>query len=143
MQHKIVEKLKPLMRRIRGANLGTSILSEYIRSVIVPTAIQFLQSSLYFKHKSYINEEEYRLIQIHLGIQVPDLKYRRRPYSLVRYREFDWRAVVPAAIKRIIIGPAADERRASQFIRDCLRAFDPAALNTIEISKSEIPYRAP
>jgi hypothetical protein len=68
---------------------------------------------------------------------VPDLKNRFRPYSLVKYREFDWRMIAPKAPKQMVIGPAASEK-ATLFTRECLSSFD---FKDVEIVQSEIPYR--
>jgi hypothetical protein len=70
----------------------------------------------------------------------PEVKYRRRGTSLVRYREFDWRKHAPGSLKTIVVGPAADRIKAARFAKDCLAAFhaDPAS---VELVYSTIPYR--
>jgi hypothetical protein len=70
----------------------------------------------------------------------PEVKYRTRPNALVRYREFDWRTVAGTALKKIVIGPAADKEKGERFARDCLAAFSPKG--SVDIICSSIPYRA-
>jgi hypothetical protein len=67
------------------------------------------------------------------------VKRRYRSYELVKYREFDWRRVEAGALKRIIVGPAADRRKATRFAKECLAVFNPGA---VEVTPSTIPYRA-
>jgi len=101
--------------------------------------LQALNAGLYFKHEAYFNEREYRFLEAHpLDQPVPGVKIRYQPYSLVRYREFDWRQLAPGALREIGVGPAADRLRADQFARDCLRSFHSG---TVKISHSNIPYR--
>jgi hypothetical protein len=87
----------------------------------IALSVPILRSALFFKHTAYRNEQEYRFFQLlPMGSTIPDLKYRKRPYSLIPYREFDWRSAAPESLKRIAIGPAADRDLAFQFVVDCL-----------------------
>jgi hypothetical protein len=97
-----------------------------------------LYPTLYFKHEAYSNEKEYRFLQIHPGGWPPDVKLRSRSYSLVRYREFDWRTLASKGRKEIIVGPAADKEKASQFARQCLREFN---TTHTKLTYSGVPYR--
>jgi len=45
-------------------------------------------------------------LQIHKANEPPTVKVS--PYVLVKYREFDWSGVAPDALKKIVVGPAAD-----------------------------------
>ena len=71
---------------------------------------------------------------------MPPVELLYRPYSVVRYRNFDWRSAAPGALKRIWIGPGADKKKATQFAVDCLNLFQPVATN-VQIGYSLIPYR--
>ena len=103
-------------------------------------SLKALNAGLYFKHEAYRSEQEYRFLEAHPVDQlVPGVKIRYRPYSLIRYREFDWRQVAPGALKQIVIGPAADRQKAHQFAGDCLRSFHSG---NVKIGQSGIPYRA-
>lgn len=102
--------------------------------------VHALSAGLHFKHEAYSNEQEYRFLEAH-GIEspVPGIKLRPRRYSLVKYREFNWRKAVPEALNQIVIGPAADHQKASRFAKDCL---DLLHSGTVKITHSEIPHRA-
>lgn len=94
----------------------------------------------FFKHEAYKNESEYRFLQIHSAdAPPPEAKLRSCPYSLVKYREFDWRSVAAGALKEIVIGPAADRDKAVQFAKDCLRSFHGTVFEPFH---SRIPYKA-
>lgn len=102
--------------------------------------LKALEAGLHFKHPAYINEQEYRFLEVHpINQLVPDLKFKpHRPYSLGKYREFDWRTSAPDALQQIIIGPAADRQKSLQFAYDCVKSFHHS---TIPIKCSDIPYR--
>jgi hypothetical protein len=139
------EKYEELVYAIISAILGQSRLdmtSESIAEELIPRfTTSCLHLSTFFKHKAYANENEYRYMEIHNADQpIDNLLYRRRRYSLIRYREFDWKSLGPGALKEIIIGPAADQKVAEQFVHDCLHAYHPAS--AIKIERSKIPYRA-
>jgi hypothetical protein len=102
--------------------------------------LKALNAALHFKHEAYRSEQEYRFLEGHgIGPRVPGVKLRYRPYAAVRYREFNWRKLAPAALTQIIIGPAADTQKALQFSEDCVRFFHS---DKVKMSHSDIPYRA-
>ena len=97
--------------------------------------------SLFFKHTAYENEREYRFLFQHFYNQSGNpsgLKWRSRPYEMVKYLEFDWRSGCPDALRVIRIGPSADQDKAKRFVRECERMFK---LASVTIERSEIPYR--
>jgi hypothetical protein len=98
-----------------------------------------LYPTMFFKHGAYKNEKEYRFLQIHAANSTPIVNYRSRSYSLIKYREFDWRSLAAKALKKIVIGPAADKEKVSQFTRDC---FQEAGIDAVELEESKIPYRS-
>jgi hypothetical protein len=103
-------------------------------------ALLVLQSSLLFKHKAYVNEDEYRFLDLHQIGDVPGVKFRSKPNMLSRYREFNWRLEAPQALKSITVGPAADEVEGKRFAYDCLKAFCRSS-GPVNVEKSQIPYR--
>ncbi len=132
----------PAISTPRGMNLGGEEISTFLVSLSTKLASAVVMSSLFFKHEAYINEQEYRFLQIYPADRaVPDLKFRSRPYELVRYREFDWKSVAAESVKEIIIGPAGDQNVAFNFAYDCLREYLPA-VGITSIKRSEIPYRS-
>lgn len=94
--------------------------------------------SLHFKHPAYSNEKEYRLLLLANPSLNPPLKFRPRAHELIKYREFNWRAlgVIP---RKIVIGPAADCDKARAFAERCLKD---CGLSDVEIVPSGIPYRS-
>ena len=97
-----------------------------------------MNASLFFKHKGYSNEREYRFLRVFEADRPPnDMKSRTRPYSLVKYIEFNWRNA-QNSLKNIVVGPAADFIRASRFAKDCLATFHSGK---VDIDRSKIPYR--
>jgi hypothetical protein len=102
--------------------------------------LKALEAALHFKHPAYINEQEYRFLEAHpINQSVPGLKFKpHRPYSLGRYREFDWRTPAPNALQQIVVGPAADRQKSHEFALDCVKNFHSG---TVPITYSDIPYR--
>ena len=120
----LVERMFHLLSLPYGRGLSSEGIREYIRELFVLLSMHSLRSALFFKHEAYSNESEYRFLQIHRAdMPPPEVKLRSRPYSLVKYREFDWRRAAAGALKEIVIGPAADREKAFQFATDCLRSF--------------------
>jgi hypothetical protein len=133
IHRQIVEKLFQL---ISLPCSSTAVQAEWYTFL----TLKALNAGLYFKHEAYSNEQEYRFLEAHpIDQPVPSVRIRYRPYSLIRYREFNWRHLASAALKQIVIGPAADGQKAHQFARDCLRFFHSG---TVKISRSNIPYRS-
>jgi hypothetical protein len=97
-------------------------------------------AAMFFKHRAYKNETEFRFLQMFANDPMPDIKYRPRQNEFVKYREFDWNNGRQGVLKRIIIGPAADQEKAKHFALECLRRFH---VHEVEIAYSKIPYRAP
>lgn len=134
----LVEVAFPLISLPRGKALSREQLHTYMGELSVTLTMHALRAALFFKHQAYSNEREYRFLQIHRAdLPAPDVKFRRRPYSLIRYREFDWKK--SGALRQIIVGPSGDPPKAQQYAHDCVSAFYPAP---VEISQSKIPYRA-
>ncbi len=140
LQGQIVEKALSLTNLPTEKGLSAPVVKIFRLKLLVSLAAHALHAALFFKHPAYRNEQEYRFLEMFPANATPaDVKVRTRPYSLVRYREFDWRASAPGALKEIVIGPAADRDRGPQFARDCLRIYSTGG---VEVTQSPIPYRA-
>jgi hypothetical protein len=111
----------------------------FFNKLLFPLICNSLYPTLYFKHGAYKNEKEYRFLQMHSVVPPPVVNYRSRHYSLIKYREFDWRSLAAKALKKIVIGPSADKEKVSQFARDC---FQEAGIDAVELEESNIPYRS-
>jgi hypothetical protein len=133
----MIEKMFPLLSLPHGRSLGQEVLMEYALQLSLVGFVSVLRAALFFKHEAYSNEKEFRFLQIHKA-GMSEVKWRARAYSLIRYREFDWRSAAPGALKKIIVGPA-NQDKASEFAKGCLRLSN---LDNVEIVVSKIPYRA-
>lgn len=136
----MIESMFNLISLPRGRNLDGATINSYMKELSVLLSVHVLRAALFFKHSAYRNEMEFRFLQVHQAdLPPPEVRRRYRTYELVKYREFDWKRLHAGALKQIIVGPAADCRKATRFATDCLAAFD---MKNIEISCSEIPYRS-
>jgi hypothetical protein len=137
----LLDLVDPLISLPRKTGVRGKPLNAYMMDLLVYHSMQVIRGVMFFKHEAYRNEDEYRFQQLFRRDKTsPAVKYRLRGTSLVRYRTFDWRKHAPGALKKIIIGPAADRLKAARFAKDCLAAFhiDPGS---VEIEYSKIPYR--
>lgn len=140
IHRQMIESMFGLISLPRGRNLDSATINSYMKELSVLLSVHALRAALFFKHAAYKNEMEYRFLQVHQAdVPPPEVKQRYRSYELVRYREFDWKRLYAGALKQIIVGPAADCRKATQFAVDCMTAF---GVRDIEIVCSTIPYRA-
>ncbi len=134
----IIDKMHDLIWLPAGRGLDGGALNAYMAELQMVLTLHTLQTTLFFKHEAYANEQEYRFLQIHKANLPPAAKRRARPYAMVKYVEFDWRSMAGWALKQVVAGPAADQPRAMQFARDCLTEFH---RGNVEVSRSKIPYR--
>jgi hypothetical protein len=141
IQTALVDLVDPLISIPRRVRVGADAMHGYMSDLLVYHAMNVIRGVMFFKHEAYGNEREYRFQQLfRRDLPAPDVKYRKRPHSLIRYREFDWKPVARKSLKEIVIGPAADKIKGERFVRDCLAAFDLAG--GVNIMRSAIPYRS-
>jgi hypothetical protein len=142
IQTSLADLVDPLISLPRTTGARGDALHAYMMDLLVYYAMNVVRGVMFFKHEAYKNENEYRFQQLFRRDKpAPAVKYRWRPTSLVRYREFDWRKRAAASLKKIVIGPAAERVKATRFAKDCLAAFHPAP-DSVELLYSKIPYRA-
>jgi peptidyl-tRNA hydrolase len=140
LDRQIIEKILGLISLPRGRNLKDDEINSYTRELALSLMLQAAHAAIFFKHQAYKSEREYRFLETYSVEEPPKVELRYRPYSVIRYRDFYWRSVAPDALKRIVIGPAADKKRATKFAQDCLELFHTGA-NNVQIDCSPIPYR--
>jgi hypothetical protein len=141
IQTALVDLIDPLVSLPRKVSAKDDTINAYMSDLLVYHAMNVIRGVMFFKHEAYKNETEFRFQQIFRRDKAaPAVKYRHRPHTLVRYREFDWRTAAAASLKEIVIGPAADKGKAERFVKDCLAAFNPKG--AVKIVHSTIPYRA-
>lgn len=94
-----------------------------------------------YKHKAYLHEKEYRFLKVVSkdSTEYAQIKTKVSRGELVKYIEYDWSSS-SSALETIIIGPAADETKARDFIRKCLE-IGKLTLPDEKIVVSDIPYR--
>jgi hypothetical protein len=123
----------------RGKKLSDAVVNAYMGELAVMLASHAMHACLFFKHPGYKNEQEYRFLEVREAGQASvGIKAKMRPYSIVEYIEFDWKENNSDALKRIVVGPAADSEKATRFAKDCLRMFYSGA---VSLDRSKIPYR--
>lgn len=132
-------KLVEIHRQIieRGQNLSQQAVNAHRAELLGRLATYVVHTSVYFKHRAYINENEYRFLEVHRADGQLEVKFRPRAYELIRYREFDWRNAGAGVLKKIVIGPAADKGKSREFAERCLHD---SRCNDVEIVCSDIPY---
>ncbi len=141
IQGDLVRGTIPLIALPAGRNMSNADINEYIKALSINFSIPTIRTALFFKHKAYRNEDEYRFLQIR-SVTAPknDIRTRTRRYSTIRYVEFDWRKVAPSALKEIVIGPAAAIDDAELFAENCRDLFLEYP-TSVKIRRSGIPYR--
>jgi hypothetical protein len=140
LHRQMIEAAFPLISLPRCRTMTSEVMHAYMGELLVLLAMHAMRAVLFFKHEAYRKEQEYRFLQVHRAdVPPPEVKVRARASSSVRYKEFDWRTAAPGALRRIVIGPAADPENAAQFASDCLASFHSEA---VEVVRSGIPYRA-
>lgn len=125
-QTELVDETLRAVSSPEAAGLNDEMKEAFHLQLSAQLALALYNISMYFKHTGYRNEREYRFLQVFaVGQPVPNLKRRTRPYTLVKYREFDWMSVAAESLVEIVIGPSADKRVAFEFADDCLREYRP------------------
>lgn len=135
----IIDLMSNLIELPAKKRLLRPTLVSYFAGLLTTLVVRVLEAGLHFKHEAYSNEQEYRFLEVHRKMTPDQVKVRSRPYSLVKYREFDWKKTNSGALKEIVVGPAADPQRGLQFAKDCRKMF---SSTSVEITQSRIPYRA-
>jgi len=136
----VIDRMLALISLPGGKNLLGAACKDDMAWLYTWLTVYILRVALFFKHEAYENEKEYRFLQYYAAEEVPpSVKLRTRSYTLIRYREFDWRSVAATALKEIVVGPSADHEKACQFARDCVHSLH---TETVRITCSSIPYRA-
>ena len=135
----LVSRMFNLISLPRGRKLSDAVVNAYMGELTVMLALHAMHACLFFKHPGYRNEQEYRFLEVCEAGQAPvGIKAKMRLYSIVEYLEFDWKGNNSDALKRIVVGPAADSEKATRFAKDCLRMFYSGA---VSVDGSKIPYR--
>ena len=83
MHGNLIGEITPFIDKLESVKKLDENQTQYLKELAVQLAVAFIRSSLHFKHHAYINEAEYRFLQIHSAdFAVNGLKIRTRPHSL-------------------------------------------------------------
>jgi hypothetical protein len=140
LHRQIIDNVFDRISLPQGRQMDAGAIQTYMVELSSLLSVHIMFAALFFKHKAYKNEKEFRFLQLYRAdVLPPDVKRRYRSYELVKYREFDWRCVDAGTLERIVVGPAADRKKGPRFAEECLAAF---GCGGAEITPSTIPYRA-
>lgn len=138
IHERMVESMWHLISLPHDKSIPREAINPYMKALSIKLALNALSAALFFKHRGYKNESEFRFLQIFRADKPPPQLMRRfRSHEMIRYREFDWRTIT-GALKQIIVGPAADRHKGKRFAEDCLTAFKH---KKVPVTHSDIPYR--
>jgi hypothetical protein len=130
MQSQIVDETLKIL-----AAAESVLTAEHMRSLSAWFSIHVIRAALFFKHRAYMNEKEYRFLQLYgVGKTVPDLQTRGKKLSCL----FHWRSNAPAALRKIVAGPAISPAGLT-YLEDCIRRHHSGRIG---IERSDIPYRS-
>lgn len=137
----LVQSVVPVVTTAAGAGLSGAQMHAFLVQMSIALSNDFVSASILFKHPAYHSEDEIRYLRAYgTNRTIQNLKHRIKPMSLIRYTEFDWKTKASAALREIVIGPAADYALASRFVNDCLRAYN--LTPPVKMTRSTIPYRS-
>lgn len=110
------------------------------KSVIIQLANDIVLLASYFKHPSFSEEKEKRIVVILDYAADSDLKFRNGRFSIIPYIE------LPApkdSIKRIIIGPTSNKKLSMKALDLFLEKTHecPTFISDINVEHSRTPYR--
>jgi len=132
----LVDRMFPLIVRPRGTGMDTPSKNEYWKALSISISLHTLRLALFFKHEGFKDEHEFRFMHIFpADAPVAGLQERMRPSGkIIKYLTFDWLKLCPDALKRVMVGPLADEDYARRIARAC-------NLGHVDVRKSKTPYR--
>lgn len=89
-----------------------------------------------FKHSSFKDEEEWRLVVCPLPEDSKKICYRPTKRTVIPYVKIHFKLGLP--IERIVVGPGPHQERSAHSLKQMLKNF---GFKNVEVSRSEIPYR--
>ena len=110
--------------------------TDYFNNVDM-TVSKIAQIATSFKHKSFCEEKEWRLVVGPVDIPSERILYRPSDTAIIPYVEIDFKnSVLP--IECIIIGPGPYQQRNGVSLRQMLSI---SGFDKVDVFKSDIPYR--
>lgn len=112
------------------------------KEVVEELAKEVMLLASYYKHPSFSEEKERRIV-VNLDFSLnSNLKFREGPFSLVPYIELD---APRGHLKKICIGPTANKRLSKRSVEMFLEktyGYPPSIFGDLVVVYSETPYRA-
>jgi len=140
LHRQIIGKMIHLISLPRARNLHPEEVIAYTRELALSLLLQLAHAALFFKHQAYKSEKEYRFLETY-SVDVPPPDELIGPgSSMARHLEFDWRSIAPKSLKRVLVGPGADQEKAIQLAKNFLHRFNPEA-KAVRVTPSTVPYR--
>jgi Protein of unknown function (DUF2971) len=65
MYRQVISEVAPLVSAPRGRGLADELIAEYMSELSINISVPIVRAALFFKHKAYRNEEEYRFFELH------------------------------------------------------------------------------
>jgi hypothetical protein len=117
IQTAFVDRVDPLISLPRTTGVRGDALNAYMMDLLVEHSMNVIRAVMFFKHEAYRNEKEYRFQQLFRRDKpAPAVNYRRRPTSLIRYKDFDWRALSSQALTKVVVGRGSRRTASRRFI---------------------------
>lgn len=98
----VLPKVQEISKALGDVSLSGTQIDTALKEFSVMLACDFLLTSTYFKHPAYLIETEYRFHEVfRISENVPNLRTRARRYSLVNFRDFEWKRLAPNSLKKL------------------------------------------
>lgn len=139
LHNQIISEMFPLISHAENHSFSDEELNMFIKTLSRELSMRLIHSALFFKHEAYKDENEYRFMQFFRGDQpTPNLRKRPRGYELIEFVDLDFSSIKNDVLKKIVIGPAADQEKSEKFVNHYLLEH---GYKNIEVLRSKFPYR--
>lgn len=140
LHHSLAQQVSPLIDLPNQLGIKDPGRSNFLQYLSVYLSLHALQSSLFYKHKGYETEKEYRFLQVFNWLAtVPNIHHKHKKDELISYTKTKWKDEKRFALKEVIIGPAADKNKSEKFLMEYSNFLK---FPQIQIRYSNIPYRS-
>ena len=138
----ILDWLGPILGPPQTRILANSSLDAYKEQVALSYSLAVAHLMIFFKTEKWRRESEYRFLQLFAVTNKPEVRTHPGPTGTgpIEHRQFDWRAIDPSCLSRIIIGPRADRERSEALARSLLQQYHPNPEN-VEVVHSSLRGR--
>ena len=110
-------------------------LYEEMSNKVVAFALSLARQAPFLKHPGFSEESEWRFVSKFTEL---DTEIRDGPDCLVPFVKVSLGELLPAALKKIVIGPCADPSLTSSSLKATLEAL---GYDRVEVAMSHLPFR--